>query len=174
MGVLGLAELAPGVPEELGPQAIAPLAAAVAALVAAAAKAVGELDAKGRREAKKALKAAVKKMKAAKAAGGGEGGGSVDLDEALRVLQAEGAVVAAAAVEARAPFAWADGPLVTAMRRGDMILVDEINLAEDAVLERLNRYVWGWGGRPAHWGAEGDGEGGYGRLWLRRDKLFHI
>jgi midasin len=32
-----------------------------------------------------------------------------------------------------------DGPLVTAMRRGDMILIDEINLAEDAVLERLNR-----------------------------------
>lgn len=28
-----------------------------------------------------------------------------------------------------------------AMREGDMILIDEINLAEDAVLERLNR--WG-------------------------------
>ena len=28
---------------------------------------------------------------------------------------------------------------LTAMRCGDMILVDEINLAEDAVLERLNR-----------------------------------
>jgi midasin len=26
------------------------------------------------------------------------------------------------------------------MRRGDMILIDEINLAEDAVLERLNRW----------------------------------
>lgn len=41
---------------------------------------------------------------------------------------------------ARAPFQWADGPLVTAMRQGDMILIDELNLAEDAVLERLNRY----------------------------------
>lgn len=30
--------------------------------------------------------------------------------------------------------------LLQAMRRGDMILVDELNLAEDAVLERLNRY----------------------------------
>ena len=33
-------------------------------------------------------------------------------------------------------------PLLTwrqAMKRGDMILVDELNLAEDAVLERLNR-----------------------------------
>eukprot|EP00798_Chlamydomonas_sp_ICE-L_P024873 gene24873-10534_t len=42
------------------------------------------------------------------------------------------------ATAARAPFMWADGPLVTSMRTGDMILVDEINLAEDAVLERLN------------------------------------
>ncbi len=44
-----------------------------------------------------------------------------------------------AAASARAPFEWADGPLVTAMRQGDIILIDELNLAEDAVLERLNR-----------------------------------
>lgn len=44
-----------------------------------------------------------------------------------------------AAAGARAPFEWADGPLVTAMRQGDIILIDELNLAEDAVLERLNR-----------------------------------
>lgn len=31
------------------------------------------------------------------------------------------------------------------MRTGDMLLVDELNLAEDAVLERLNR--WAVGGR---------------------------
>ena len=43
------------------------------------------------------------------------------------------------AASARAPFEWADGPLVTAMRQGDIILIDELNLAEDAVLERLNR-----------------------------------
>ncbi len=55
----------------------------------------------------------------------------------------DGAAAASAAAEARAPFAWVDGPLVTAMRRGDMILVDEINLAEDAVLERLNRWAGG-------------------------------
>jgi midasin len=36
----------------------------------------------------------------------------------------------AAAAAARAPFAWHDGPLMTAMRQGDMLLVDEINLAE--------------------------------------------
>ncbi|XXQ38124.1 Midasin [Plasmodiophora brassicae] len=37
-----------------------------------------------------------------------------------------------------AMFEWVDGPLVVAMRRGDMILIDEISLAEDAVVERLN------------------------------------
>jgi len=40
-----------------------------------------------------------------------------------------------------APFEWVDGPLVTAMKNGDLLLIDELNLAEDAVLERLNRYV---------------------------------
>eukprot|EP00890_Picochlorum_soloecismus_P003681 jgi/Picsp_1/4313/NSC_01821-R1_type a von willebrand factor domain-containing protein len=37
-----------------------------------------------------------------------------------------------------APFEWVDGPLVTAMKHGDLLLIDELNLAEDAVLERLN------------------------------------
>lgn len=35
-------------------------------------------------------------------------------------------------------FEWSDGPLVKAMRSGQMILLDEMSLAEDAVLERLN------------------------------------
>ncbi|KAL7560158.1 hypothetical protein ACA910_013168 [Epithemia clementina (nom. ined.)] len=35
-------------------------------------------------------------------------------------------------------FEWSDGPVVQAMKSGDMILLDEISLAEDAVLERLN------------------------------------
>ena len=38
----------------------------------------------------------------------------------------------------RALFKWYDGPLVTAMRNGDMLLIDEISLAEDSVVERLN------------------------------------
>ncbi|KMV65714.1 AAA ATPase [Encephalitozoon cuniculi EcunIII-L] len=33
---------------------------------------------------------------------------------------------------------WKDGPLVKAMKCGDAFLIDEINLAEDSVLERLN------------------------------------
>ncbi|KAA3678763.1 midasin [Paragonimus westermani] len=35
-------------------------------------------------------------------------------------------------------FEWVDGPLVTAMMRGEMFLLDEISLADDAVLECLN------------------------------------
>ncbi|KAJ0981578.1 hypothetical protein J5N97_009833 [Dioscorea zingiberensis] len=35
-------------------------------------------------------------------------------------------------------FHWQDGPLVQAMKCGDLFLVDEISLADDSVLERLN------------------------------------
>lgn len=35
-------------------------------------------------------------------------------------------------------FAWLDGPLVQAMRNGSVFLMDEISLADDAVLERIN------------------------------------
>ena len=31
-----------------------------------------------------------------------------------------------------------DGPLIEAMKKGDLILLDEISLADDSVLERLN------------------------------------
>jgi midasin len=35
-------------------------------------------------------------------------------------------------------FEWHDGPLVDAMKAGDVLLLDEISLADDSVLERLN------------------------------------
>ena len=35
-------------------------------------------------------------------------------------------------------FEWCDGPLVQAMKKGDLFLLDEISLADDSVLERLN------------------------------------
>ncbi|XP_057977825.1 midasin isoform X2 [Malania oleifera] len=35
-------------------------------------------------------------------------------------------------------FTWQDGPLVQAMKEGNLFLVDEISLADDSVLERLN------------------------------------
>ena len=41
-------------------------------------------------------------------------------------------------VEMQIPFEWVDGPLVNAMKNGEFLLVDELSLAEDAVLERLN------------------------------------
>lgn len=41
-------------------------------------------------------------------------------------------------VKSKALFEWADGSLVQAMRNGQYFLLDEISLAEDSVLERLN------------------------------------
>ncbi|WWD07578.1 hypothetical protein V865_005679 [Kwoniella europaea PYCC6329] len=35
-------------------------------------------------------------------------------------------------------FEWSDGPLVHAMTNGDLLLLDEVSLADDSVLERLN------------------------------------
>ena len=35
-------------------------------------------------------------------------------------------------------FEWADGPLVSAMLRGHVLLIDEISLADDSVIERVN------------------------------------
>lgn len=35
-------------------------------------------------------------------------------------------------------FEWVDGPLIKAMQNGDLFLADEISLADDSVLERLN------------------------------------
>ncbi|ODO08666.1 midasin [Cryptococcus wingfieldii CBS 7118] len=35
-------------------------------------------------------------------------------------------------------FEWSDGPLVHAMSAGDLLLLDEVSLADDSVLERLN------------------------------------
>eukprot|EP01133_Synstelium_polycarpum_P016329 gene16329-19424_t len=60
-------------------------------------------------------------------------------DEATReLLAAPMASLEVACAQAAALFAWVDGPLVTAMKEGHYFLVDEISLAEDAVLERLN------------------------------------
>lgn len=35
-------------------------------------------------------------------------------------------------------FEWTDGILVEAMQKGGLLLIDEISLANDSVLERLN------------------------------------
>lgn len=44
----------------------------------------------------------------------------------------------ARAPEATAMFEWHDGPLVESMKEGGFFLMDEISLADDSVLERLN------------------------------------
>ena len=41
-------------------------------------------------------------------------------------------------VEPSRLFEWVDGPLIEAMHKGDLFLADEISLADDSVLERLN------------------------------------
>ncbi|KAJ3856471.1 midasin nuclear AAA ATPase [Lentinula lateritia] len=41
-------------------------------------------------------------------------------------------------LKSKAIFEWNDGPLIEAMRNGDVFLLDEISLADDSVLERLN------------------------------------
>ena len=56
----------------------------------------------------------------------------------LGELHAEAAEMRELSAKCKALFVWEDGPLLTAMRRGEMLLIDEISLAEDAVLERLN------------------------------------
>ncbi|WWC68040.1 uncharacterized protein I206_101959 [Kwoniella pini CBS 10737] len=40
--------------------------------------------------------------------------------------------------QSSALFEWSDGPLVHAMTNGDLLLLDEVSLADDSVLERLN------------------------------------
>ena len=66
--------------------------------------------------------------------------GDDDDDDDARASDAADAAGDAAAADARpkALFEWVDGALVTAMKRGDVVLLDELNLADDAVLERLN------------------------------------
>ncbi|KAJ3084604.1 hypothetical protein HDU99_010346 [Rhizoclosmatium hyalinum] len=41
-------------------------------------------------------------------------------------------------IQSKKMFEWSDGPLVNAMRVGEAFLLDEISLADDSVLERLN------------------------------------
>lgn len=69
---------------------------------------------------------------------GQHGGEGEAAQQAAQLGEAVEALTAAVA-GVRAPFEWVDGPLVEAMKQGDVILIDELNLAEDAVLERLNR-----------------------------------
>ena len=59
-------------------------------------------------------------------------------DGELRLLMSAQKELQMLYAEWKALFVWQDGPLVEAMRKGDLFLVDEISLADDSVLERLN------------------------------------
>jgi midasin len=59
-------------------------------------------------------------------------------DEAVKVVEILEKELMALHKDWQSLFVWHDGPLVQAMRHGDFFLVDEISLAEDSVLERLN------------------------------------
>ncbi|KAJ1957077.1 AAA ATPase midasin, partial [Linderina pennispora] len=61
--------------------------------------------------------------------------------EAQQIIEAQGGRLEEAyelMTRSQDLFAWHDGPLVQAMKQGDMFLMDELNLADDSVLERLN------------------------------------
>ena len=66
----------------------------------------------------------------------GEGGAADPPRQAE--LRAEASEIRSMGERCNSLFVWQDGPLLTAMRQGDLILIDEISLADDAVLERLN------------------------------------
>ncbi|KAJ3035683.1 AAA ATPase midasin [Rhizophlyctis rosea] len=65
---------------------------------------------------------------------GGVEEGSVEYEEITRRIER----IRYLRTRTRALFEWHDGPLVQAMRQGDHFLLDEISLADDSVLERLN------------------------------------
>ncbi|GAA5984033.1 hypothetical protein JCM10908_006021 [Rhodotorula pacifica] len=72
----------------------------------------------------------------------GQAAASADFEDLVEQVEALGNGEARALADrmraTTALFEWHDGPLVQAMRGGDLILLDEISLADDSVLERLN------------------------------------
>ncbi|KAG7111868.1 Midasin like protein [Verticillium longisporum] len=59
-------------------------------------------------------------------------------DVLLTVDAAARESITALETKSKALFEWSDGSLVNSMKSGDFFLLDEISLADDSVLERLN------------------------------------
>jgi midasin len=74
---------------------------------------------------------------AALAAAAGHTLARINLSEQSDMMDLLGADLPAAGGSA-GDFAWADGPLLSALRSGAWVLLDELNLAPQAVLEGLN------------------------------------
>ncbi|XP_071447069.1 midasin [Hetaerina americana] len=69
-------------------------------------------------------------------------------------------------------FEWVDGPLVKAMQKGDIFLADEISLADDSVLERLNSLLEPE--RKLLLAEKGGGENGAKAVVLKAHEKFHF
>ncbi|KAK4202656.1 putative midasin [Triangularia verruculosa] len=63
---------------------------------------------------------------------------TLPVEELAKVPEALKAKIHAGITRSKALFEWSDGSLVHAMREGSYFLLDEISLADDSVLERLN------------------------------------
>jgi len=66
-------------------------------------------------------------------------GSGVQCDRSLLDMLEECSNIFGTAVQGR--FAWLDGPLITAMYRGDWLVLDNANLCPGSVLDRLNSLV---------------------------------
>ena len=60
------------------------------------------------------------------------------VSDTARIPEEVRVAVESTLVKSKALFEWSDGSLVQAMRNGQFFLLDEISLADDSVLERLN------------------------------------
>eukprot|EP01033_Poteriospumella_lacustris_P008968 gene8969-6442_t len=95
--------------------------------------------------------------------------------EAIDVWQSTTKSVQRIVKKAEALFEWVDGPLVESMREGAIFVLDEINLAEDAVIERLNSVLEYKGELTlAEKGGAGDGEDGSASLTIKPHPSFRI
>ncbi|KAK0748752.1 hypothetical protein B0T21DRAFT_279432 [Apiosordaria backusii] len=63
---------------------------------------------------------------------------TLSAEELAKIPEALKAKIHSAITRSKALFEWSDGSLVHAMREGSFFLLDEISLADDSVLERLN------------------------------------
>ena len=61
----------------------------------------------------------------------------INLSEQTDIMDLLGADLPSASGRA-GEFAWSDGPLLAALKAGDWVLLDELNLASQSVLEGLN------------------------------------
>ena len=67
---------------------------------------------------------------------------AIDSSDAIAVSRRGGALSAGSSSSsgASSPLVWKDGVLVKALRAGDWIILDELNLAPSEVLEALKAY----------------------------------